>query len=404
MKAPNPFRPGKRLMRPDLFAGRTPQLEAGLSLLRQAADGNARHALITGERGIGKSSLSSQIQGMAIGNPESLDLLGPDTPSFDFLVAEYIAQEGDGVQAISSGLLDALNRTRGRTFKGLNWAVDLDFKLVKAHLTEASSSRDATTAFVDALEKVWQGVEKHADGMLLVIDELDRIADSPGLPTFLKVATEMLSSRGLEHVALMPVGMVGVQDILAAEHPSTARIFQNIPVPLLVPEECLAIVDRALASTGVLIEEDANVTIANLSGGFPHPVHLIGSEAYDVDTDGIIDATDVARALTLIIAERSRQELDSSLIVAGSGKNRLIIKSLANYLIQHNSRDVPIAHVCEELGVTQSDISSNIRNLMERDVIVRVDRGVYRIKDALFHIYVGMLDDLGSEPVERRAR
>jgi len=42
----NPFTPGKRLTRPDVFSGRTAQLEDALGLLRQAAAGNVRHGPI----------------------------------------------------------------------------------------------------------------------------------------------------------------------------------------------------------------------------------------------------------------------------------------------------------------------------------------------------------------------
>src|SRR5436190_11287234 len=49
----NPFTPGKRLTRPELFSGRTEQLENGVRLLARAANANVRHGLITGDRGIG---------------------------------------------------------------------------------------------------------------------------------------------------------------------------------------------------------------------------------------------------------------------------------------------------------------------------------------------------------------
>jgi hypothetical protein len=129
------------------------------------------------------------------------------------------------------------------------------------------------------------------EGILLVIDEIDRVAETAGVPTFFKVATEMLTARGLENVALLPVGMVGVLERLKAEHASVGRVFDVIHVPQLERHESMEIVRRALSGTGVSIDEDTNGVIATLSGGLPHPVHLLGSECFNADTDGIITST-----------------------------------------------------------------------------------------------------------------
>jgi hypothetical protein len=94
----------------------------------------------------------------------------------------------------------------------------LDLKLIKGKIGQADDTRrEAVVSFVDELEKAWKAVEGRVDGILLVIDEVDRIAEEPGVATFFKVATELMTARGLENVMLLPVGMVGVQELLKAE-------------------------------------------------------------------------------------------------------------------------------------------------------------------------------------------
>jgi predicted transcriptional regulator len=66
--------------------------------------------------------------------------------------------------------------------------------------------------------------------------------------------------------------------------------------------------------------------------------------------------------------------------------------------------NVPAKYICDRLGVTQPEISSNIGNLMKRGVIVRPDRAVYRFRDPLFRQYVRTLNVFGGEPVEQRPR
>ena len=152
----NPFTPGKRLIRPDIFAGRTSQLDDGLALLRQAAGGNVRHGLITGDRGIGKSSLLSQIEGLAVREPRYVAALGIDETGLPghFLVAEHISQRGEQVADIAAGLLRNLDRARGRGRRKVRLDnIGVDLKVVKADITTTSrrtASRNASSTSLSA--------------------------------------------------------------------------------------------------------------------------------------------------------------------------------------------------------------------------------------------------------------
>jgi hypothetical protein len=399
----NPFTPGKRLTRPDLFAGRTAQLEEGVKLLGRATHGNVLHGLITGDRGIGKSSLASQVEGIARGDESASELASDllDGTRFNFLVAEHIAQAGEGVGDVVAGLLTSLDRARKKSPWPIKWEIEIDLKLIKGKLVQNDDTRrEAVVGFVDEVEKAWTAVEGKADGILLVIDEVDRIAEESGVATFFKVATELMTARGLEHVMLLPVGMVGVQELLKAEHASVERVFNVIHVPLLGNAEAMSILERALASTPVEIKWEVSHEIARLSGGFPHPVHLLGSECFEIDTDGLIDELDLTAAMHAIVTEKWKEEFDANYVAAGYGKNREIVKAMGDYPYV----DVPVGYICERLGVQQPEISSNIGTLMKRGVIVRPDRGVYSFKDPLFRVYVSTLNVLGGEPVELRPR
>lgn len=398
----NPFTPGKRLTRPELFSGRTDQTESGMRLLLQASQGNVRHGLITGERGIGKSSLSSHIQGLAKGEPNHFERIGMNQDDFDyaFVVAEHIAQGGQTAADVAGGLLRQLEQP-GRLRKRLRVEnLQFDFKLFRGDLMQAKSADDVVTAFVSGLEAYWEKVQDEVDGVVLVVDEVDRIADEPGVASFFKVATETMTARGLEQIMFLLVGMVGVGELLKADHSSINRVFEVIHVPQLSVEESKEVVNRALLGTGVGIDDESNARVAALAGGFPHPIHLLGFEAFDADRDDLIDKEDLDAAIASVVTEKWKEDFDASYIQAGSGKHRDIIKVMAS----HDDEDVPSAWICEQLGVKQPEISSNINILMNRDVIVRPDRGVYRFKDPLFRLYVRQLNVLGREPVERRPR
>jgi hypothetical protein len=399
----NPFTPGKRLTRPELFAGRSDQLEDGVKLLARAAHGNVRHGLITGDRGIGKSSLASQLTAIAGGDEAASHLVDRVLRGsrFNFLVAEHLAQDGEGVGDVVAGLLSSLERTRKKRKLPISWTIEIDLKLIKGKLgPQEDVRREAVVDFVNEVENAWNASKENVDGIIFMIDEVDRIAEDSGIATFFKVATEIMTARGLENVMLLPVGMVGVQELLKEGHASVGRIFDVIHVPLLSNSEAITILDRALEDTQVDIVTSVSQEIARLSGGFPHPVQLLGSECFEVDEDDVIDEIDLSAATHRIVTEKWKEEFDANYVAAGSGKNREIIKVMGDY----PHPDVPVAYVCERLGVEQPEISSNIGLLMKRRVIVRPDRGVYRFRDPLFRQYVSTLNVFGGEPVEQRPR
>lgn len=278
----NPFSPGKRLTSPALFAGRQEDLRDVTQRVIQAAGDNAMHSLITGERGIGKSSFSSQLQGILRGEPEFLALLGPGAAMpYKFLVVEHVSQSGQGPADIALGLLREL-QTDNRLLKFIkNIDVTLDLGPLTARAKEArGDTTDVITEFVTQLSKVAKHHKSSVDGVVLVVDEVDRIADAAGVSTFFKVATERMSTAGLNNVAFVLVGMLGTLEKLKAEHQSAGRVFLPHPIPLLEKAETTQLMHRALEGTSVSITDEAAHDVHTFSGGYPNAVHLIGEVAF----------------------------------------------------------------------------------------------------------------------------
>lgn len=85
----NPYRPDK-VATPGMFAGRFPEIQFIDGCLRQTKHGNPKHFLITGERGIGKSSLVLLEKAVASGNVEGLD-----KTRYNFLVLNVALRKED---------------------------------------------------------------------------------------------------------------------------------------------------------------------------------------------------------------------------------------------------------------------------------------------------------------------
>lgn len=403
MFSPNPFSPGKRLTRPELFSGRKKQLAASVQILVQAGSGNARHALITGERGIGKSSFSSQVQGIARREDRYLALVDatPKDLPYTLLTVEHIAASGQGPSEIAAGLLRELNASRGLArFAKFNFDFSIDLGPFSTSVRQKDEDPlDAVTKFIDGVQEVVNHVSGKVDGILLVIDEIDRVAPSPGVSTFLKVATERLSSRGIENVSFLLVGIVGTLDALRAEHPSVGRVFRPLEVPLMLEEEGREVVDRALESTSVSIEDGAAQELFAYSGGYPNAVHQIGEAAYDlaIGDGSVITSTIVREAVDEVVQGAAREDYDP-LYLRVKGRSRRILRFIAN----QDELDVQSSDIVAYLKVKQTDVSNNFDTLLRADILVRPSAGVYRLREPLFREYLRYLEAGGEDPVQRR--
>ena len=387
-----------------MFSGRRVQLSRSVSLLVQAASGNARHALVTGERGIGKSSFSSQLQGIARGESKFLDLVDAKPADFPYtlLTVEHIAQVGQGPMELAAGLLKELDASKGlMRFARFN----LDFKIDLGPLTTTvrqkdNDPQDAVSRFVEGVQQVVDHMQGKVDGIVLVVDEIDRIAAAKGVSTFFKVATERLSSRGIENVSFLLVGLVGTLADLRVEHESVARVFKPEEVPLMTEGECRDVLERALSKTAITIDDAAVALITSFAGGYPNSVHLIGEAAYDLvvaDGSTVIDEGKARDAVDTVVRGAAREDYDPQYLKI-KGRSRNIIRFIA----AQEERDVPSSLVFKHLGVKPTDVSNNFDRLLRLDVLVRVTPGVYRLREPLFREYLRFLDAGGDEPAQRR--
>lgn len=286
----NAFQPAKEIDTPNRFAGRRQALlDCYFALVA-----NGANIAIVGNRGIGKSSLARQVLHMATGEDALLQRLNhPVSERLDYVTMYFAC--GDAVKT-SEDLLERL-LTSSDCLK--DWIYDIPKAKVEVEAykpkfdigvvalggekrTEVESQKVVERHSVDIVftnvvrALADQRLAKH--GILIVVDEFDRIANPSGFASFLKsLAT---------NVPLVKFCLVGVaQDIkeLMKEHESTDRQFAGsiVRLPAMTDEELAEIIRAAELSIDNFITFDAGATkrLATLAQGHPYMVHLVGKFA-----------------------------------------------------------------------------------------------------------------------------
>ena len=312
------FTPSAPIDRLRLFAGRVPQRRAVSDAILQ----RGRHAVLFGERGVGKTSLASVLR-------EYLEATGQSV-----IAPRVNCDDGDDYSAIWRKAFDDLQVIERRRSVGFTSQVR---DIVRSANDLIGEGRSVTPHDVRLLLE-----QLGAQAMLVVIiDEFDRVAGRVG--TQFADTIKMLSDQSVP-ATLVLVGVGETVASLISEHESIERALAQVRVPRMSPAELQQVVDGGLGEVGMTAEAIARDRIAALSQGLPHYTHLIALYAARNANDAESDAVrpeDVAAGI--------REAVDNAQETITTTHHRAVMSARADSLYRQVALACALART-DELG------------------------------------------------------
>lgn len=279
------FSPSAPIDQKSLFAGRLPQLMDVVNAMNQ----KGQHAILFGERGVGKTSLARVISSI------------------------IFSGSGNGLIKV------AINCDPTMDFSAL-WhkvAREISFKTVSSSIGFTAEEKVSGTTLDTMLPpKVSPDDVRHlfsrVGKCLIVLDELDRITDLD-TTSLLADTIKGLSDHAVDTTLLL-VGVADSVDTLIKEHASVERAMVQVRMPRMSQAELFEIVEKGLAAVGMTIDEEAKRRIAVLSQGLPHYTHLLAlyaAQRVAMTDRSRIDSSDVRTAIDTALA-KTQQSIISS--------------------------------------------------------------------------------------------
>jgi Cdc6-like AAA superfamily ATPase len=246
------FSPGAPIDERALFAGRLDQTRQVLGAISQ----RGHHAIIYGERGVGKTSLS-------------------------FVLSEFLEDAGQTVIA------PRVNCDGSDTFTSIWKKIfsEITFSRETKGIGFLSQPQVVTTNFADTLpdnlrpDAVRKALTLLCRGatLIIIIDEFDRMPNGTTSPLFADTI-KMLSDHSVS-ATLVLVGVADSVDELIKEHESIERSLVQIHMPRMSKGELHEIIQRGLQRLDMAIDPRAMEQISTLSQGLPHYTHLLALNA-----------------------------------------------------------------------------------------------------------------------------
>ncbi len=246
MRLHQEFTPQTPITHKDSFQGRKGEITKIIeTVIHQGA-----HAVIFGERGVGKTSLVGLIEQFWVD-------LRKDT---DILTVRVNCEPKDNYITLWIQIAEELLK-----------------RLPNGHQYDSTAFTELLTQMASGEvypSMVRQTFQSYAGFVVVIVDEFDRVQDTETVQRFADTIKGL--SDYAANTTLVIVGVADNLDQLIENHASIDRSLTEIPLSRLESSDIMSIVQTRYDKVGMSYEKDAVDLIAYLARGFPYYAHLIG--------------------------------------------------------------------------------------------------------------------------------
>ena len=232
------FSPGAPIDEARLLAGRKVQIEKLLDAVMQ----RGQHAILYGERGVGKSSLANV-----------------------FATKLFTATRSLQITHVNCHPNDGFDEVWRKVFR-------------RIREEDGSASADKFTREITPDDVVLELSTFALNSIpIVILDEFDKIED---VTTRLNIANTVknLSDRSVRATVIL-VGVADSAEILVSDHESVSRCLRHVSMHRMFTSELREIIETRMTQLGMSIDADAIAYIVAMSRGLPHYTHLVGQRA-----------------------------------------------------------------------------------------------------------------------------
>jgi hypothetical protein len=394
----SPFTPGIPV-KPESFAGKRDEIEQLIGRCKSAATGNFERTYVIGERGIGKSSLCSFVREYADTKLEMLTahvFLGGASTVEEMCRRVFDRLVGDNVKR---SWFDSLRGLLGKHVKEVGlFGVSVGFDATEQELKQLAAHLPME------LHALLEKLGKTRQGMLLILDDINGLADTPDFAHWLKSFVDSVATSGQRlpmHVMLASTDER--RDRLLSHQPSLNRAFSLHKTGTVASADAAQFFVERMSESGIKIEPEALTNMVEWAGGYPVLLQEVGDGVFRANTDDTISAADVTVGAHIAAQSVGEKYLDKSVVAT---MQSAAYRSILGTIVQNFVPGVVFSR--KEIGeVVKADDKGKLDNFLQKmkelGVLSSPRNGEYQFANSLHWMYyLQRAAELVAPPSQRK--
>lgn len=370
----NPFRKRTGIL-PSYFTGRENELNELKKIYNSTKMGVPGHLILYGPKGIGKTSLLLKFQ-------EKITNLD-DVYSVRIPLIEGNFE--DIYSLIIEKCSDTLDINIGHFWEKISsLGINIPF-IGGVSVSREIPKTSPAVAFEKILNVIYDELGADNPVLILLFDDLQRIMSNDETMKILSILQNALVELNLKGKNIMFVA-TGSEDIfnkIQDKLDSAVRIFEPYLIgPLSYGEVCDAI-NIPAEEQSVSFEEDVLKEIYDLSNGIPYYMQILAYSCFEENNDDdkvtMVEFEKASVYALNILAQREFKSLFSK----STTEERKILCLMA----ESDETILSYSYIKENANLN-SEPSALLKNLVNKNMIIKPSRGKYKLKNNLFKLYL----------------
>ena len=343
---------------PDKFGDRRTQIEQVKFTLEAIKDSRPRGAMVCGERGIGKTSILDKTQAMCLQQnilPLCIALHEfRDIREFYNAIFEEI---GSALKKI--GLLQKLKAVYDEFSK--EWA-----HIVRVKKKPKTLQGEVETRMTSLLDKMRKRGYK---SLVFLLDESDGLKRHVVALQILRNVWMLLCKQGYDLGFFFACSENLVEDL--GKYSPLKRHCIPIVLRRFTKEECFMVIDKLEENAKHKLDRNTKERIVNISGGYPHYIHVLGNYVSTALRAKKKDFWQEAFKNYLLEINKYEETIERAVKISNTQKKILIAMDPFSPITPQN--------IAKISGVTQATIPMQLRRLIKQKIVKKSGYSLYEI-------------------------
>lgn len=375
----NPFNPTQPA-RPDFFVGREPEINEFEKILVQTMHASPMNMSVTGNRGMGKTSLLVKFEYIA-----------KEQKCLVLRISNYednISDVMDFCDYISSNLKREIlsRKVMGESFKKLQeWASTLKPTIEWKEISLSVERKQVIQEiFRKRLIKLWDEMKDDFSAVAILIDEAESLESIKGIFTFLREVFQRIENETKYCIVL--AGKLNFTERMSESFSPLNRFFPCFRLLGLDERSMKEYIIKKLASVNVGIDEGAIKYIIQTSEGHPYVLVAICYLLFDSLNN---EETHITQEIVIRANEKIKyrlaQDFFTPMFHPLTPKAKEIIIEIAKHA---KTLEFSFKDAVNWLDMPRNYVSPYIKELLRKGVLDKPERGRYKIFHTLFLEYL----------------